>query len=74
MILSRIMWLRGLESGVNAEQGIDSHERYIYFQGTPEEDKLGTPVSLGCVRMSNKDAIELFDRSATGTPVMITDW
>ena len=73
-ILSRIMWLRGLEPGVNAGQGIDSHERYIYIHGTPEESKLGTPASMGCVRLSNKDVIELFDRSATGTPVLITDW
>jgi len=74
LILTRILWLRGLEPGVNAGPGVDSHARYIYIHGTPEEDKLGTPASMGCVRLSNQDVAELFDRAATGTPVLITEW
>jgi L,D-transpeptidase YbiS len=74
LILTRIMWLRGLEPGVNAGEGIDSHARFIYIHGTPEEDRLGTPASLGCIRMANRDVAELYDLTATGTPVLITDW
>lgn len=74
MILTRIMWLRGLEPGLNAGPGIDSHARYIYIHGTPAEDRLGTPASHGCVRLSNDDVIELFDRAPSGTPVLITTW
>jgi hypothetical protein len=74
LILTRIMWLRGLEPGVNSGQGIDSHERFIYIHGTPEEDKLGTPASLGCIRMANQDVAELYDMTTTGTPVLITEW
>lgn len=74
LILSRILWLRGLEPGVNAGPGIDSHARYIYIHGTPEEDKLGTPASRGCIRLSNDDVIELFGRTPSGTRVIITEW
>jgi len=74
LILSRILWLRGLEPGVNAGKGVDSHDRYIYIHGTPEEDKLGTPASHGCIRLSSDDVIALFDQAPTDTPVLITAW
>lgn len=74
LILSRILWLRGLEPGVNAGPGVDSHARFIYIHGTPEEGKLGTPASHGCVRLSNDNVIELFDVAHSGTPVLITPW
>ena len=73
-VLSRIMWLRGREPGVNAGPGIDSHDRYIYIHGTPAEKKIGRPASMGCIRMLNKDVVELFGRVPTGTPVLITEW
>ncbi len=60
-ILSRVLWLRGLEDGVNRGRGIDTHERFIYFHGTIHEELLGRPSSAGCVRMANRDIIELFD-------------
>ena len=74
LILSRIMWLRGLEEGVTSGPGIDSHERYIYIHGTPAESKLGLPASHGCIRLSNKHVVELFDRTTTGTRVLIVAW
>ena len=74
LILSRILWLRGLEPGVNSGPGIDSHARYIYIHGTPAEDKLGTPASHGCIRLSNDDVIALYQRAPSGTPVFITEW
>ncbi len=74
LILSRILWLRGLEQGVNAGPGIDSHARYIYIHGTPEENRLGSPVSMGCIRLSNQDVIAMFDRAQSGMPVLITEW
>ncbi|MCG8404435.1 MAG: L,D-transpeptidase [Phycisphaerales bacterium] len=74
LILSRIMWLRGLERGVNRGPNIDSHARYIYIHGTPAEDKLGRPASLGCVRLSNDDVIELFGVAESGTKILITAW
>ncbi|MEE9309566.1 MAG: L,D-transpeptidase [Cocleimonas sp.] len=60
-ITSRILWLSGLEDGVNKGGDVDSHDRYIYIHGTDEEGRLGQPVSHGCIRMKNSDVIELFD-------------
>lgn len=71
LITSRIMWLEGMESGVNMGKGIDSHDRYIYIHGTNEEGRIGKPVSHGCVRMKNADVIDLFDRVNAGTYVLI---
>lgn len=74
LVLTRIMWLRGLERGKNAGPGIDSHDRYIYIHGTPAEDKIGAPASHGCVRLKNADVIEVFDKTRAGTRVLITKW
>lgn len=74
LILTRILWLQGIEPGINQGDGIDTHDRYIYIHGTPEESKLGTPVSHGCIRLSNADVIELFNQIKTGTPLLITRW
>ncbi len=78
IISSRILWLQGLEPGLNQgrnNQGdsIDSYLRYIYIHGTAEEDKIGQPVSHGCVRMRNKDVIELFDLVEEGCQVIIEE-
>lgn len=71
LILSRILWLQGLEKNKNAGDGCDSFHRYIYIHGTHEEGLLGTPASHGCVRMSNADVVELYDRVTEGTFVYI---
>lgn len=73
LITSRILWLEGMEEGVNRGPGIDSRARYIYIHGTPEEHLIGTPASHGCVRMRNADVIELFDRVSEGDIVTILD-
>jgi len=70
-ITSRILWLEGLETGVNKGSGIDSFQRYIYIHGTSEEGRLGTPASHGCIRMKNKDVIDLYNLIEVGTLVLI---
>ena len=60
LILSRILWLDGLEEGVNKGGTVDSHARYIYLHGTNQEQLLGTPASHGCIRLANRDVAELF--------------
>lgn len=60
-ITSRILWLAGLEEGVNKGAGIDSYARYIYIHGTNEEGLIGQPTSEGCIRMKNQDVIDLYD-------------
>ena len=45
--------------------------RYIYIHGTPDTEPLGSPSSIGCIRMANRDIVELFDLVAAGTIVDI---
>jgi len=71
VVQSRILWLSGLEDKLNKGEGVDSFSRYIYIHGTPEEWLLGTKASKGCIRMSNKDVIDLFDKVHEGMVVNI---
>lgn len=70
-ILTRILWLSGLEPGRNRLGEVDTMRRYIYLHGTPDATALGVQGSHGCVRMSNPDIIELFERVNPGTIVDI---
>lgn len=72
-ILSRILWLDGLEPGRNQGGDVDSHARYIYIHGTNEEDRIGSPVSHGCIRMRNADVVTLFDLVSVDTRVNIRE-
>ncbi|MEI6712340.1 MAG: L,D-transpeptidase [Verrucomicrobiota bacterium] len=65
-IVTRILWLRGLEDCNRC-----AFERTIYIHGTPEEWRIGTPSSYGCVRMRSRDVIELFDTVGRGARVFI---
>jgi UDP-N-acetylmuramate--alanine ligase len=71
LILTRILWLEGLEQGINKGAGVDSYERYIYIHGTGREDLIGTPLSHGCVCLRNLDVIRLFDMVKEGALVYI---
>lgn len=73
IITSRILRLQGEEMGLNKGEDIDSYQRYIYIHGTSEEDKIGTRASHGCIRMRNKDVIELFDLVSEGSKVLIQE-
>lgn len=72
-VTTRILWLQGLEPGVNQGGNVDSKQRYIYIHGTPEEGRIGRPASHGCVRMTNADVITLFDRVREGALVDIIE-
>lgn len=72
-ILTRILWLSGLEPGVNRLGQVDTMQRYIYIHGTPDEIPLSIPLSHGCIRMHGLDVIELYDRVNVGTLVYISE-
>lgn len=72
-ILSRILWLEGMEPAKNQGGTVDSQARYIYIHGTNEESKIGTAVSHGCIRMRNTDVADLFERVPVGTVVEMTE-
>jgi lipoprotein-anchoring transpeptidase ErfK/SrfK len=70
-ILTRILWLGGLEPGKNRYGEVDSAWRYIYIHGCPDELLDGTPKSHGCIRVGNADMLELFERVDVGCRVFI---
>src|SRR2546423_619389 len=66
-IVSRVIWLRGME-----QQNKLARNRCIYIHGTPEERRIGTVASFGCIRMRSKDVIALYDLAHIGMHVTIT--
>lgn len=72
-VLSRILWLCGEEVGRNRLGDVDSMRRYIYIHGTGDDQPMGVPRSHGCVRMRNRDVIELFELVEVGTLVEIVE-
>lgn len=70
-ILTRILWLSGLEPGRNRLGPVDTMRRYIYIHGCPDTDLMGVPSSHGCVKMRNSDIIDLYERVPVGTRVQI---
>jgi len=72
-ILTRILWLSGVEPGVNRLGTLDTMRRYIYIHGSPDSVEMGKPGSIGCIRMRNADILELFDLVVPGTPVVVIE-
>jgi hypothetical protein len=72
-ILTRILWLTGLEPGRNRGGAVDTLRRFIYIHGTPDSEPMEVPRSHGCVRMRNGDLLELFERVDNGTLVEIVE-
>lgn len=71
LLITRVIQLSGEEFGINKGGNVDSLARGIMIHGTPEEGLIGTPVSHGCIRMLNKDIIELFNNVSIKTKVII---
>jgi lipoprotein-anchoring transpeptidase ErfK/SrfK len=67
-IVSRILWLRGLE-----KQNARAYSRNIYIHGTPEERLIGRPASYGCIRMRSQDIAQLFNAVPVGTKIDIAN-
>lgn len=67
-IVTRILWLRGLEA-----QNAHAFARDIYIHGTPEEWRIGSPASYGCIRMRSSDIIQLYNIVGIGAVVTIVD-
>ncbi len=65
-VVTRIIWLTGTES-----RNQNTFRRTIYIHGTPEECRLGSPASFGCIRMGSKDVADLYNRIGTGADVFV---
>ncbi|HEX4926588.1 MAG TPA: L,D-transpeptidase [Burkholderiales bacterium] len=70
-MLTRLLWLSGCEPGKNRLGDVDTMRRYIYIHGSPDTAEMGKPGSIGCIRMRNRDIVELFDLVPPYTPVEI---
>jgi len=66
IITSRILRLRGTQI-----RNSTTYDRYIYIHGTNNEATIGKKASIGCIRMKNRDIIELFDHIKVGCKVYI---
>jgi len=66
-IVTRILWLRGLEARNKKAYG-----RGIYIHGTAEEHTIGTPASYGCIRMRSRDVISLYNKIEVGARVEVS--
>ncbi len=71
-IVHRILWLEGLEAGLNRGGEVDSFRRYIYIHGTGDESTLGRPDSHGCVQLSANDLLPLYHKLPEGTLVWMS--
>ena len=72
-IVHRILWLEGLEPGLNRGEQVDSFRRCIYIHGFGDETTLGRPTSIGCIHLAAADLMPLFERLPEGTLVWITE-
>ena len=70
-ILTRILWLTGLEQGCNRGGNNDTLRRFIYIHGCPDSEPMGIPLSHGCIRMHNYDLLDLFQRVDRATIIDI---
>jgi lipoprotein-anchoring transpeptidase ErfK/SrfK len=70
-MLTRLLWLSGCEVGKNRLGDVDTMRRYIYIHGAPDSAEMGRPGSIGCIRMRNRDIVELFDRVPVYAAVQI---
>ncbi len=68
LVLTRILRLEGLE-----KENENTYSRYIYIHGTNQESQIGTPASMGCIRMNNKEIIDLYPEIELGTRVLIEE-
>lgn len=70
-IAHRVLWLEGLEPGINRGGSVDTHARFIYVHGVGDESRLGRPASKGCIHLAAADLLPLYDLLPTGTLVWI---
>ena len=72
-IVTRILWLSGLEPQKNRFGSVDTARRKIYIHGTPDDALLGKPGSHGCIRMRNSDIIDFFEYIPVHTLINIRE-
>ena len=73
-------WRHGMPGGITNPLG--ARALYLYengrdtlfrIHGTNEPWTIGTAASSGCIRMTNDDVIDLYERTPVGTQVLVAD-
>ena len=72
-IAHRILWLDGLEPGLNRGGDVDTHARYVYIHGVGDESTIGQPASRGCIHLAAADLLPFYDRTSSGTLLWIAE-
>jgi L,D-transpeptidase YbiS len=72
-ILTRILWLSGLEAGRNRGGEVDTQRRYIYIHGAPSDGVNGQPASHGCIRVASETMLTLYELVPPCSLVEITE-
>jgi len=70
-IVHRILWLEGMETGLNKGGDVDTFRRFVYIHGFGDELTLGRPQSHGCIHLAAADLMPLYERLPVGTLVWI---
>ena len=73
MIVHRILWLEGLEAGLNRGGDVDTFRRFVYIHGFGDELTLGRPQSHGCIHLAAANLMSLYDKLPVGTLVWIAE-
>ena len=72
-IVHRILWLEGLEAGLNQGGDVDTFRRFVYIHGFGDELTLGRPQSHGCIHLAAADLMPLYEKLPVGTLVWIAE-
>lgn len=70
-VTTRIIRLKGLEFGKNLGDNCDTYDRYIYIHGIPNESKIGTPCTHGCIGMLNREIVYFYKKIKADSLVLI---
>lgn len=71
-ILTRILWLRGVEPGFNQGEHLDTYRRMIYIHGSPDSRPMGEPHSHGCITLHSGEMLHVYEWAQVNIPVIIS--
>lgn len=73
LVTTRILRLRGLETGTNSGPGIDSFDRFIYLHGTNHPEHFPENISAGCILLRDPDLLRLFESLPSQAHVWLSE-
>lgn len=71
LVTTRILRLAGLQPSINAGEGLDSFERFIYIHGTNHPERFPAHGSCGCIVLLDEDLKWLYEQTPLESQVWI---